>query len=226
VFNAGKKLWMTETSGTGSDWAGALESANSVFAALRYGKLAGWVWWYGADDLVTTTALTKKGHALKHFYRYIRPGAVMYDITDASASNLFVAAFAHAAERTMTVIAINMGGAQTMNITGTGLPTQFQKYQSTSGDNCRDMGTTTTTVSLAGNSITTLYATNFSVGVDRPAMSVEVQKAPRTAANSRTFDLRGRTVAEAGAVMGTAGAYYRTADGSDRGMVRAEIMLR
>jgi len=223
LFNVGKPLWMTETSGTGSDWAGAVESVNSVFAAVRYGKLKGWVWWYGSGDLVTTTALTKKGYALKHFYRYVRPGAVMYNVTDASASNLFVAAFSHATEHTMTLVVINMGGAQTLNISGTGLPSQFQKFQTTSSDNCRDMGTTGTSVSLAGSSITTLYATNFTVSVKDPSMAVRTEGVTRPVAQGRIYDLRGRMVPAAEAAV--RGAYCRI-DKDGRNTVRAEVFAR
>src|SRR5690606_13848632 len=84
-----KTVWMTETSGYADDWLGngtkpgALSLAQDVHAGLYYGNMSAWVWWQGSQldgigefNLMNGTTAGKKYYASKHFYRYIRPGAV------------------------------------------------------------------------------------------------------------------------------------------------------
>lgn len=188
-------LWMTETSGHAADWSGSFQLGESIYAALKFGKIAAWVYWYGIGDLCTSTGLNKKGYVSKQYFRYIRPGAVMYDVTDVSSQGLYVIAFAHAGERTMTVVALNPGSAATLNLLGTSLPSTFTMYRTTSGDNCVSAGTVNKTgISVPANSIVTLYATNFTP----PAVAVgqKATAAARVAQISRdvAYDLQGRVV--------------------------------
>ncbi len=79
VHSHGKELWMTETSGYSSDWNGAFDLGYSVMLALKYGKISAWVHWYISGNLMNNNIPNKKFYALKSFYKYIRPGAVMMD---------------------------------------------------------------------------------------------------------------------------------------------------
>ncbi|MBD3243134.1 MAG: hypothetical protein GF331_21260, partial [Chitinivibrionales bacterium] len=42
-WSAGKPLWMTETSGYDLSWSGAVHLAESIYTALKYGRVAAWV---------------------------------------------------------------------------------------------------------------------------------------------------------------------------------------
>jgi len=216
--SVGKPAWMTETSGHSADWAGAFEMSECIYAALKFGKIGAWVYWYGAGDLVTSSSLNKKGYASKQFFRYIRPGAEMVQVSDVSASNLFVIAFKHAAERTFTVVVLNSSASAVQldlaSRTGSGLPTQYTLYRTTSSINCASQGTTGNSLSIPASSINTLVATNWdppAVSVERPAAAAR-PAAVRSAA-THTYDLCGRLVA--GSSMSSAaltpGAYCRAA---------------
>jgi hypothetical protein len=62
------------------------------------------------------------------------------------------------ADNTVTVVILNTGtSAKSAALVGTGLPSQFDVYQSTSSTVCVKTGTATTTVALPAQSITTLY---------------------------------------------------------------------
>jgi len=117
----GKSVWMTETSGYPADWNGCIDYAMSIHAALYYGRVSGWVHWYGIDDLVTTTTLTKKGFAAKHYYRYVRPGASAVLTTVSNDNNVLVTAFKHDGDNTLTIVLINSGSSPSP-ITFTGSP--------------------------------------------------------------------------------------------------------
>lgn len=221
----GYDLWMTETSGYDSNWDGAMNLAEMMHAALRFGKIAAWVHWYGTNFLEANTNKNKKYYAAKHIYRYVRPGAVMVDVTDVSTEGVLVTAYAHAANRTMTVVAVNSNSSSAnLTITGTGLPSEYTVYRSTSSVNCASQGTSGNTISLPASSITTLYATNY----DPPLSTVT---APRSAGRTpvarttspRVYDLTGRLVGGETALGRnlTPGTYCRlrdTRDGTGNGV--------
>lgn len=188
-------LWMTETSGEENTWAGAYGLGESIYAALKFGKITAWVYWYGLDNLATRTGITRKGYVSKHFFRYIRPGAVMYDVTDVSAQGLYAIAFGHTSERTMTVIVMNPGSATTLRLQGTTLPSQFTAYRSTSGEDCVNGGTVNaSSIAVPANSILTLYATNFTVPGVGTVERAGVQAPGQRVGAATAFDLRGRKV--------------------------------
>jgi len=145
-----KPAWMTETSGYldawlgSSDKPGALSLAQDIHAGLYYGNMSAWVWWQGSQqggigeyNLMQGTTTGKKYHASKHFYRYIRPGAVR--IAGSSEDpNIFVTAYEHTTNGTHTVIVINSGTAsKSVYLNGANLPNSFSMYRTRSGDdNC------------------------------------------------------------------------------------------
>ena len=166
-------IWMTETSGYvdtiegNGTLPGALDLAQSIYAALYHGHLSGWVWWQGSElgssapneyNLMSgTTKRGKKYYVSKQFYRYIRPGAQMVQVSSDD-PEVLIAAFEHPTTNAFTVIAINAGTAgKTATLTGAGLPAEFQAYRTSTSENCANLGTVTpNSLTLPARSITTL----------------------------------------------------------------------
>ncbi|MGE5557846.1 MAG: sugar-binding protein, partial [Bacillota bacterium] len=160
-------LWMTETSGYADTWDGAMSLANSIYSALKYGKVSAWVWWsYNGDtsseySLMTNAVPTKRYYTSKNFYKYVRPDAVMVE-ANSTDTELKVAAFNHAARKTLTVVLIN-NGAVAKNVQigyyGSNIPASFTVYRTSATENFANVGTVTSsqTVSLPASSVTTLY---------------------------------------------------------------------
>jgi glucuronoarabinoxylan endo-1,4-beta-xylanase len=144
-----KQAWMTETSGYSDFWEktgdkpGALNLAMDIHSALYYGNISAWVWWQGSQaksdefSLMSGTVTGKKYSISKHFYRYIRPGAVRVKSTTADL-DFFVTAYENQAKGAHTIIIINSGSAdKSVSLTGPGLPNTFKMYRTNSGaENC------------------------------------------------------------------------------------------
>jgi O-glycosyl hydrolase len=171
-------IWMTETSGyvdtieagpnsAGDNLPGALDLAQSIYAALYHGHASGWVWWQGSElgtgapsefDLMSSvTTRGKKYYVSKNYYRYIRPGAQMVQAASDD-SEVLVAAFDHAVANTLTVIAINGGTAsKSVTLAGANLPATFQAYRTSATENCASVGPMApASITLPARSITSL----------------------------------------------------------------------
>jgi glucuronoarabinoxylan endo-1,4-beta-xylanase len=158
-----KPIWMTETSGYDDTWGagGAQELAAAIFAALQYGNLAGWVYWYGAEDLINTSdQLTKRGYVQKHFSRYLRPGAVRVATGATGNADVHVVAFKHDQLNNFVVLAMNSSSsAYTLSLTGANVPSSFTHYRTTATDNCANAGTVqSSSITLPANSLNTLVS--------------------------------------------------------------------
>jgi O-glycosyl hydrolase len=121
----GKKSWMTETSGEDPAWLspaagypgnGAWSIAVRIHQALTVGQESAWVYWQLTDgnpnsgSTLTSAAQTNsspKYVAAKHYFRWIRPGAVRVNANVAGTTNLLVSAYLHETNATMTVVMIN-----------------------------------------------------------------------------------------------------------------------
>jgi O-glycosyl hydrolase len=171
-------IWMTETSGyvdtieagpnaSGDTLPGALDLAQSIYAALYHGHLSGWVWWQGSElgagmpsefDLMSSvTKRGKKYYVSKNYYRYIRPGAQMVQASSDD-TEVLVAAFDHATANTLTIIAINGGTAsKSVTLTGANLPATFQAYRTSATEDCAAVGAMApASITLPARSITSL----------------------------------------------------------------------
>ncbi len=157
----GKKRWMTETSGYSGDWDGIMDYVMSIHAALAYGEVSAWVHWYGAEDLVTEDALTKMGHAAKHYFRFVRPGAVALG-TSCEDPEVLATAFRHDEAGTLTVVVVNSATrSKRISFTGTGLPMGFEWYLSTRDLSCEDQGKVDPAgIELPPRSISTFFSTD------------------------------------------------------------------
>ncbi len=167
IDNTGRHFWMTETSGFSTDWSGAWTLGTQIFSGLKYGHLSAWVFWQLSNDTGGEYALmqlgnpTKRYYVSKQFYRYIRPDAVMVE-ADTDQSGVYAAAFTHSANQTLTIVLINDSGSQRtldISIGGSIIPDNFDVYRTTSGENCVNAGTISSSgpVTVPNSSITTLY---------------------------------------------------------------------
>lgn len=195
VTATGKQFWMTETSGYDTDWDGAMTMAFGIYAALRYGKVTGWVYYRLHDFLTQSNTKTFQYHAARHYFRWVRPGAVMIDVASDD-DEVHPLAFHHKDNNTLTVVAINYSSStKTMSLTGGDLPDTYQMYRSTATEGCVDAGAVSaSSVQLSGRSMVTLYAENYepsSIGVETPRSAV-----PRATAGqcSVVYGIDGRRV--------------------------------
>ncbi len=171
-----KDVWMTETSGYGEMWdsddsgSGAFSLGLDIMTALNHGNVSAWLWWQGSQldgigdyNLMNGLSTGKKYHVSKHYYRYIRPGAVRVNVTSADA-DVFVTAFEHADKGTTTIVIINAGDAKAISLLGSGLPEVFNMYRTSqlSTENCTfvaEVGSgLANEFTLPANSIVTLQA--------------------------------------------------------------------
>ncbi len=163
LAGTGKPLWMTETSGYKENWKDAMQLAQAIYAALKYGKISAWVWWQMSEKGLGQYVLMdlgkpgKRYYVSKNYYRYIRPGAVMVDVAVGDES-ILVTGFTHAAKKTLTLVVINTN-EQPKNIAlaGDGLPSNFTLYRTSSSEDCTNAGTISNSdsITLPARSVTT-----------------------------------------------------------------------
>ena len=177
-----KPQWMTETSGYVDTWEesmwtdgqlypGAFSLSLDIMSGLNNGDLQGWVWWQGSENPGSTSGIGiyalmnglvkgKKYYVSKHFYRYIRPGAVRVTATSGN-SNVFVSAYQHPVQGTHTIVLANTSNtAQNITLGGSNLPSGFTIFRSSPTENCVNVGTYTTgnTLNLPARALVTLQA--------------------------------------------------------------------
>ena len=144
----GKKSWMTETSGEEHQWLvpgqefpsnGAFSIALKIHQALTVGRESAWLYWqFIAGDHGTKESLTGKKSlaqspkyiAAKHFFKFIRPGAVALTVSGDIPNGVMVSAYWNEREDNVVMVLINPNdGEQTV---GLALPVTAS-YQSDAG---------------------------------------------------------------------------------------------
>ena len=165
LTGTGKHLWMTETSGYQENWQHAMQLAQSMYAALKYGKISAWVWWQiserglGQYVLMDLGKPGKRYYVSKNYFRYIRPGAVMVDVKTGD-EKVLATAYTHADKKTMTLVVLNTNEQEkSVKLSGAGLPAKFTLYRTSETENCTDVGTVSNsdTISLPARSVTTFF---------------------------------------------------------------------
>ena len=183
----GKKCWMTETSGEGSEWLepktgfpnnGAFSIALKLHQALSIGDVSGWMYWQmgagGGDkpdvnSLVysKTPTMDPKYVAAKHYFRYIRPGARRLETKAVGDKELLCTTFLHQKDHTLTMVMINASAtAKSPTIpvpTVLGSVTHFEAFTSSNGALWQHTTLIPahgkTTVAIPGYGVTTLVGT-------------------------------------------------------------------
>jgi len=138
-----KKVWMSETSGYTESWEtkdgkpGAFGLGLDIMTALNYGNISAWIWWQGSQsdgigeyNLMKGVTPGNKYFVSKHYYRYIRPGAVRVNATvSTEEDDLFTTAFTHDDKGTFTIVIVNAGETRSVSIQGNNLPDEFVMYR-------------------------------------------------------------------------------------------------
>jgi O-glycosyl hydrolase len=182
----GKPIWVTEVSGEDPSWLGtpenpkgALALACQIHEALVDGEAAAYVYWAIADPAPSKFALmdrgtpTKKYHAARQFFRFIRPGAVRVE-TSGAAKGVSTSAFVHDEQRTVTVVLINRdpeASAVELLFAGIAPTGKLKAVRSSAADDSSPLEAVAVTggaasLTLPGQSVTTLVGT---VGADHMA---------------------------------------------------------
>ncbi len=147
-----KKSWMTETSGESPEWLfpangfpgeGAFGLGIRIHQALTTGMESAWIYWTftTADNNgnVTNYGLTNeraginspKYNAAKHYFKFIRPGALRIACNISGSSDLLASAYVHETDHTLTMVLINTKNVTqnaSINLPYSGL--QLKKYES------------------------------------------------------------------------------------------------
>jgi MYXO-CTERM domain-containing protein len=136
VRDAGKQLWMTETSNGGNEttWDGAWNMALGLHLALRFGKINAWVYWYYADNIVSDNQPLPLFSFFKGWYKHVRPGFVQVESTS-NEKDVLVTAFKHG--DSLTSVLINVGDTShtvQLDVTGGAMPASFDVYRASEAD--------------------------------------------------------------------------------------------
>lgn len=148
----GRKSWMTEASGEPSRWTtpenesyvnSALGIGLKIHHALTAGEQSAWLYWQITDgEPVKETQLTDdrlrehapKYVAVKHFFRFIRPGACRIDAALSGGRELYVSAYRHERDKTLTLVVLNGASEeQRLALTAPQLPAQLRVFSSREG---------------------------------------------------------------------------------------------
>ncbi len=161
-------LWMTEASGFERSWRGAMRLATSIQSALRFGNASAWAYYKLGETALAQDALIHREeaepsplyHAARHFYRYLRPGAVRVGSLS-SDPGLRVVAFDGSDGKLVLVLVNNGPAARTARFSGADLPDHFERYESTDGARGLRLGDLEIGkgARLPARSLTTLVAT-------------------------------------------------------------------
>jgi O-glycosyl hydrolase len=125
-----KKSWMTETSGEDSAWLspasgypgnGAWSIAYKMQQALTTGQESALLYWQFADGTASGTVESLTGpvdtmkqpkyYAVKHFIKYIRPGAIAVKTSVTGNNDLSASSYIHKANHTLTIVLVNKNAA-------------------------------------------------------------------------------------------------------------------
>ncbi|MGQ9619666.1 MAG: T9SS type A sorting domain-containing protein [Bacteroidales bacterium] len=154
----GKQLWMTETSDfEKKGYELAFSMAKSLYLALKFGQISGWIYWTIADYVIKENKLTKLGYAFKNYYRFIKPGSI-HVASNCSDESILVTAFKKSGD--LTLVIINNSGASkqvVINLLNASETPTLYIYRTSENENCNFAGyVRNSPFYLPAQSITTL----------------------------------------------------------------------
>ncbi len=102
-----KERWMTEHLVLDYDWSASLATAKELHDCLATAEFSAYIWWYavryygplGEDGIVT-----KRGHVMSQFAKFIRPGFHRVTATASPAARVYVSAYVR---DQLVIVAIN-----------------------------------------------------------------------------------------------------------------------
>jgi ankyrin repeat protein/O-glycosyl hydrolase/predicted glycoside hydrolase/deacetylase ChbG (UPF0249 family) len=169
----GRENWMTETGGHPQTWTGAMNMAGDMYDYLVGGNFNAWIYERLTGDAGAVSALFADGkpapkyYAAKHYFRYVRPGAVRIEAQSPDV-DLLVSAYRHDVDGTLTVVLINRSDrpmAVQLAMSGRGLPQTYSVYRSTETDQCAEQpqAAAAPKLDMPPKSIVTLYGKSDSM---------------------------------------------------------------
>jgi hypothetical protein len=199
----GWELWQTENAGSMG-----VKYVSDVIACLRYGKVSMYLKYGLTGNSVGMVGSeeefyyfqgnkTKTYYAAKTVSKFIRPGSIQLRSvsSDSAAFCNFVAFYDKAATALIVTLATG-ADAQTITLSGTNLPSTFQKWVTNASTNCVNQGNVSATaIPLPANSAVTLYGTGYTP----PATSVHTARVATTGRlnrSERAFAIDGRRIPE------------------------------
>jgi glucuronoarabinoxylan endo-1,4-beta-xylanase len=199
----GKPLWVTEESSDGTDWQAGLFHAKTIFNLLTYGHGTASIYWQiGSAAHPDEPPLLTDGrppilyYSAKQIYRFIRPGATVVRATSSDLTRVGPIAVTHPEQNYTTIVLINDSqNAETINLSGAGLPSTWQVYQSTETLHCeRIADLSSASFQVPAQSITTLCSNvPQTVAARQPEHRRAAAPLPRrSSAQSVVFTLRGQ----------------------------------
>lgn len=236
----GKTSWMTETSGEDPAWLapasgfpgqGAFSIAVKIHQALTTGMESAWAYWQLTDGspvkgetLTDATAVdgSAKYVAVKHFFRYVRPGAVRASVTVTGADPLLASAYVHDANGTLTLVVVNtsasdIGAAVEVPSAPSGI-TSFQAFTSKDGalwnPSTVPVSNARANVTVPGYGVVTLYGKGNAVAA--PDAGAGSGGAPADG-GAGSAGVPGTDGGENGGTSGTAGATASGGSGAPSG---------
>ncbi|MFT3784946.1 MAG: ankyrin repeat domain-containing protein [Tepidisphaeraceae bacterium] len=119
IDDSGKGLWYSELSGKSSTWDAGVRTSIELADALNVANISAQLYWQfsysltnASDPASNTAALMTDGkpnpkyYAMKHFYRYVRPGAQR--VTTTNGTDLVkINAFTHDSDGSKTIVITN-----------------------------------------------------------------------------------------------------------------------
>ncbi|MES4904262.1 MULTISPECIES: glycoside hydrolase family 30 beta sandwich domain-containing protein [unclassified Streptomyces] len=113
---SGKELWMTEvyypnSSDSADLWPQALDVAEHIHHALVDAEFQAYVWWYirrSYGPMREDGKISKRGAAMAHFSKFVRPGHVRIDATSNPQPNVYTSAYKGSGSK-VVIVAINKG---------------------------------------------------------------------------------------------------------------------
>jgi len=114
---AGKELWMTEvyypnSTDSADLWPQALDVGEHIHRAMVDAEFQAYIWWYirrSYGPMREDGRMSKRGAAMAHFARFVRPGYVRIGATANPAANVYVSAYRGGGST--VVVAVNKGTA-------------------------------------------------------------------------------------------------------------------
>jgi O-glycosyl hydrolase len=167
-YSVGKEIWMTEhytnSTDSGNDWSGAIDVAKEIHSCMTAGYSM-YVWWYirrfyGLID--ENSNITKRGYAMAHFARWIRPGYFRVACIESPYNGVYCTAFTNGSK--LVIVAINQNSSDLSfcfnysGITATGFAAYCTNSKYSLADKKATLSGNAVLTVLPASSITTLVS--------------------------------------------------------------------
>jgi hypothetical protein len=157
--------------------------AKSLYLALKFGRISGWVYWAMADYVIKNNKLTPLGRAFQQYYRFLLPGTVM--IKAEAADNGLLVVAGKKDENLVIIVINNSDQDKTIQLEGPGIPAEYFAYRTSSAENFSHLSNTgLTSIPVKANSITTLSNVGLPTGQQQAQSREDIMMFPNPAMNN------------------------------------------